>query len=379
MTDLAKKRSWTSLNLNDDISLDETIAVRSVASAAQFGLDDDGSINSFSSYASARSASSLGPGVDRRRGSDRRRRTIAQRQRGRGCIIDGLGNVTSRSSDDLVSLGSYRLEPTSAAGMRRSSAGAKPKRGGSNNRPITNSLRYAGADLRCPTARWSIVPGFLLIVALLGIAAGFFCFLTSLVTQDMGNLKGSSQRKWDRSYILDERRIIKMIKRTVGSYKGRQWPISVRDEEKDFEVIPHPAAVNEDDGPVQLLVPRFYFSDDDDQYLSGGTSKRPLGDGRLLTRRVVNMIGSHNTEEGRKKDDTDTRTIYVSIASYRDWRCRESVESIFSRAKYPDRIRVGEASGGVELHSLQIMKITTTFIGLFPQNHPFSGESFFPF
>merc|ERR1712038_1725011 len=34
------------------------------------------------------------------------------------------------------------------------------------------------------------------------------------------------------------------------------------------------------------------------------------------------------------------RTIFVAIASYRDWQCRFTVESIFSRAAYPERVRV---------------------------------------
>merc|ERR1712062_935996 len=33
-------------------------------------------------------------------------------------------------------------------------------------------------------------------------------------------------------------------------------------------------------------------------------------------------------------------TIYVSIASYRDFQCPTTIESLYSRAKYPDRIRV---------------------------------------
>ena len=37
----------------------------------------------------------------------------------------------------------------------------------------------------------------------------------------------------------------------------------------------------------------------------------------------------------------DSRTIFVSVASYRDFQCRYTVESIFLRAKNPNRIRVG--------------------------------------
>ena len=37
----------------------------------------------------------------------------------------------------------------------------------------------------------------------------------------------------------------------------------------------------------------------------------------------------------------DERTIFVAIASYRDYQCRYTVESIFTRAKNPRRIRIG--------------------------------------
>jgi [Skp1-protein]-hydroxyproline N-acetylglucosaminyltransferase len=37
----------------------------------------------------------------------------------------------------------------------------------------------------------------------------------------------------------------------------------------------------------------------------------------------------------------EQRTIFVGIASYRDFQCRLTVESIFTRAKHPERIRVG--------------------------------------
>jgi [Skp1-protein]-hydroxyproline N-acetylglucosaminyltransferase len=44
----------------------------------------------------------------------------------------------------------------------------------------------------------------------------------------------------------------------------------------------------------------------------------------------------------------DERTIYVAIASYRDWQCRDTVESIFSRASFPERVRVAVTDQIVE-------------------------------
>jgi hypothetical protein len=62
--------------------------------------------------------------------------------------------------------------------------------------------------------------------------------------------------------------------------------------------------------------------------------RRYLGNygSRLMTPAEAKSIGSH-------KDGLET--IFVTIASYRDWQCSSTVESAFSRASHPKRIRVG--------------------------------------
>lgn len=244
------------------------------------------------------------------------------------------------SSDDLVSLGSYRLEPSSSSAAGRRASGGRMKREG-NGGVGGNPMRSVGFDVRPSWGCLSMVPGMLLTVAVLGMSGGVLTLVTSLFT--VRNPTGRTEAK-DRAYISDERQVIKLIQNAMASYKGRQWPISVRDEEDDFELLSHPAATDGGER-VKLPVPRFYFSDEATLSTASGSNsgstRQPLGDGRLLTRKVVNMIGSHSTEAGRQKDDVDTRTIYVSISSFRDWRCRVTIESIFGRAKYPDRIRVG--------------------------------------
>jgi hypothetical protein len=42
------------------------------------------------------------------------------------------------------------------------------------------------------------------------------------------------------------------------------------------------------------------------------------------------------------------RTIFVGVASYRDFQCRETIESIYNRAAFPERIRVGVVDQIVE-------------------------------
>ena len=52
---------------------------------------------------------------------------------------------------------------------------------------------------------------------------------------------------------------------------------------------------------------------------------------RLITPAEASAIGSFNE---------DKQTIFVAVTSYRDPECRPTVESVFARAKHPERIRV---------------------------------------
>eukprot|EP00551_Chaetoceros_affinis_P006452 CAMPEP_0203686210 /NCGR_PEP_ID=MMETSP0090-20130426/48946_1 /ASSEMBLY_ACC=CAM_ASM_001088 /TAXON_ID=426623 /ORGANISM="Chaetoceros affinis, Strain CCMP159" /LENGTH=595 /DNA_ID=CAMNT_0050555431 /DNA_START=492 /DNA_END=2279 /DNA_ORIENTATION=- len=76
---------------------------------------------------------------------------------------------------------------------------------------------------------------------------------------------------------------------------------------------------------------------------------------RLMTPQEAKMIGSYvrplDREEQDNKDKDETKngqegeeglleTIFVSIASYRDYRCPNTVRQLFKQATYPERIRV---------------------------------------
>ena len=84
---------------------------------------------------------------------------------------------------------------------------------------------------------------------------------------------------------------------------------------------------------MTLSVPRFWSP--------------PIHNNKLMTRDQAMSIGSCITPDpstgslarGDRCPLSD-RTIFVAIASYRDWQCRYTVESIFNRAKYPERVRV---------------------------------------
>ena len=58
---------------------------------------------------------------------------------------------------------------------------------------------------------------------------------------------------------------------------------------------------------------------------------------RLMTTIEAKSIGSR-IKDG---EGNELETIFVTVASYRDWQCSSTVESAFSRATHPERIRVG--------------------------------------
>lgn len=68
--------------------------------------------------------------------------------------------------------------------------------------------------------------------------------------------------------------------------------------------------------------------------------RRYLGNfgSRLMTPSEAKSIGSRIPS---KDNDELLETIFVAVASYRDWQCSRTVESAFVRASHPERLRVG--------------------------------------
>jgi len=103
------------------------------------------------------------------------------------------------------------------------------------------------------------------------------------------------------------------------------WPTSIRYDDGNFEEITHPA-----DGKTKISVPKFWSA--------------PLNNGNLMSPKIATSIGSYvngkTDADPNNKGLADERTIFVAIASYRDWQCRYTVESLFNRAKFPNRLRV---------------------------------------
>lgn len=118
----------------------------------------------------------------------------------------------------------------------------------------------------------------------------------------------------------------------VGVPVGK-WPVSIRDEEGQFEEINHPGF---EDGHVKMSVPSFWAKD-----------PVAIHENKLMSRERALSIGTclnpDPTTGSYTRGDTcplSERTIFVAIASYRDWQCRDTVTSIFQRATHPERVRV---------------------------------------
>ena len=89
---------------------------------------------------------------------------------------------------------------------------------------------------------------------------------------------------------------------------------------------------------VYMNVPRFW---EPKQFATAGGIRQHLGQygERLITPQEAADVGSYVAASDGSSDRLET--IYVAIASYRDWQCSSTVENVFFRARYPERIRVG--------------------------------------
>ena len=130
---------------------------------------------------------------------------------------------------------------------------------------------------------------------------------------------------------------------SVGSIPEGQWPVSIRDEDGNFEEVLHPGHKAKGHSDVPMQLPRFWIDD-----------PVSVHQNTLMPRELAMKIGTciNPDEHGSKTRGDDCpvseRTIYVAIASYRDWQCRDTVTSIFTRAKHPERVRVGVVDQIVE-------------------------------
>ena len=106
------------------------------------------------------------------------------------------------------------------------------------------------------------------------------------------------------------------------------WPVSVRDEVDDYEEILHVG-----DMKTVMKVPKFWAP--------------PLHNKQFFTREQAMKVGTciepdpvTGSYSRGDKCPPDQRTIFIGLASYRDYQCRYTLESAFLRAAHPERIRI---------------------------------------
>lgn len=105
------------------------------------------------------------------------------------------------------------------------------------------------------------------------------------------------------------------------------WPVKMKDE--DYETMIHVG-----DLKTVMKVPKFWSP--------------PVHNNKPFTREQALSIGTCAepdpvTGDSVRGEDCpmDERTIFIGIASYRDFQCRMTLETAFRRAKNPNRVRVG--------------------------------------
>jgi len=125
---------------------------------------------------------------------------------------------------------------------------------------------------------------------------------------------------------------------------GKRTPFPGSIDPSSYVSIPHPATelspklANE---ISDLSVPPLW---DPPEFIPYGGVRNYLGDygSTLMTPGQAQTIGSYVTI---LSEDTleyvDLETIFIAIASYRDFQCRQTIESAFGAATYPQRLRIG--------------------------------------
>jgi [Skp1-protein]-hydroxyproline N-acetylglucosaminyltransferase len=232
-------------------------------------------------------------------------------------------------------------------GKQRSAAKAATRKRGRNG-DSKNAQPWLPTSITCDAA--TAVPGavecglILSILVVLIYLYGFYQAATSLPavpyhrrwSAHLGENLNLARDEWitkpEHSRFLNlaaSKRTGKSDEKIVDDViPAAQWPVSLRNDDKSFETLIHPG-----DNVTEMNVPKFWL--------------KPIHHGRLMSRETALKIGSCAEPDpvtgsfNRGEDcPVQHRTIFVAIASYRDFECRSTVESVFLRAKHPHRIRV---------------------------------------
>ena len=102
-----------------------------------------------------------------------------------------------------------------------------------------------------------------------------------------------------------------------GPIPPARWPVSIRDEDGNMEEVYHPGHRAKGHPDVAMLVPRFWVDD-----------PVAVHQNTLMSRELAMKIGScrapdaHGNQARGDGCPLKDRTVFVAIASYRDWQVR---------------------------------------------------------
>lgn len=166
---------------------------------------------------------------------------------------------------------------------------------GKHSNPTKRMVQRSDGTRRMITnAKQLVVIGGLSLSAVVAI-----CFFGSYLTESLKDQAAS--------FSVGDRQIRRLLTKSAREHNIRHWPVSVRDEENDFELIHHPGNME-----ATLAVPRFFLTKDDG-------SMQTLSQGNGITKAVADMVRRTTVERSL---DFSVRTIFVGVASFRDWHCR---------------------------------------------------------
>jgi len=94
---------------------------------------------------------------------------------------------------------------------------------------------------------------------------------------------------------------------------------------------------------IFIIISIIYITIIQPSYIENFTTDSNVRNTADTADRVDTADTSHIMQEIRRINqiDPDKRTIFISVASYRDTECSNTINSIFTQAKYPNRIFVG--------------------------------------
>lgn len=149
------------------------------------------------------------------------------------------------------------------------------------------------------------------------VAAAFLLYLFQSQFDIRSNVISVGSRRLSASKLVKYVRLPKS-----------EWPFTLKEHPEQFETIIHPG-----DNKTEMMVAKFWSP--------------PIHRKMLMPRELAMKVGTCIEPDSkgsyvRGADcPLDKRTIFVTIASYRDFQCRETVESLMTRAAHPERIRIG--------------------------------------